>query len=442
MKRGITAFWAMTMLAAIPPVFAGTVFVPVAIDQEVMGNHFRTEIRAYNDSGGARRFSYSFVELGDIGTENASEPVEVMVGPRRTERFDDLVPPDTTGFLEISAEDDLYFTARLIGTSADGKDSTGVELRVVTARDATSPGVTSVVPGLMRSDTRVADYFMFNLSTSWVNCAIDVFRRGGNRLYQQTWSFPPYSLISFPDALRLLGVTEGVDFSIAATCDELSYPFAMLHDLGTAQLLYVSPAGSGLAGFQSTDPQACSAGATCVERSGNFFTPTRNEPVRRITMNVPEGIYSRIHLRMDVLHGGWLNPSSGLHNIFWLALNGNKDMVGYVNLLGPGRNRILMRHGFGLVQEQKPKLEKPFQATPGETYTFDYVYDTALGTIELQIFNRGEVVASISAAPNVNRIDIGPNDKFLLDISFTGSNPNEPATYGWRYQNLFIEYAP
>jgi len=191
------------------------------------------------------------------------------------------------------------------------------------------------------------------------------------------------------------------------------------------------------------EPSPCAPGATCFEEPGSFFTPTAEEPVRRIVMAVPPGSYTRIHLRMDVRHGGWQHPASGLHNVFWLALGGNRDLIGYVNLLGPGRDRLLMRHGMGLVQEHKPKVEKPFVARPGETYTFDYVYDTAQGAVELQVWNRGEIVGAVFAVPNVDRVEVGRKDRFLLDISFPpGAQSREPTTFGWEYQNLLVEYLP
>ena len=189
--------------------------------------------------------------------------------------------------------------------------------------------------------------------------------------------------------------------------------------------------------------EPCTPGAACFTRPGSFFTPTPEEPVRRIVMAVPPGSYRRIHLRMDVVHGGWLHPASGLHNVFWLARGGNRDLIGYVNLLGPGRDRILMRHGVGLVQEEKPKVEKPFVARPGETYTFDYVYDMAQGSVELTVWNRGERLATVTAVPNVSRLVVGEKDRFFLDISFPpGESPREPTTFGWEYQNLFLEYIP
>ena len=442
MKRGLFALCTLILLAAPQPVWGGgAVYVPLALDREIDGNHFKTEILVYNDAAETRTLTYLFIKerANGMQADRGSEPVEVSVAPRRTERFDDLVPGNQIGILEINADEDIFVTARLIGTPAAGGEPLRVELPVVTSRNAVAAGTTAVLPGLKRTDGEsLSDYYLLNLNTDYTECAIEVFRRDGGQL------FGPVTLFQFMDALGLLNVTDAEDLSIATTCDALTHPFATVHDLETAQMLYIPPAGGGTSTLEVPGaPFVCPAGSTCFEYPDTFFVPTRSGPVRTIYMKAPAGTYTKVHLQMEVLHGGWQSPSSGLHNIFWFVLERNRDMIGYVNLMGPNQNQIMLRHGFGLSHGEKPKIEQHLKATPGETYLFDYLYDTNLGIIELLVLNGGKEMTRVFATPNVNKIDVPQGKRFRIDISFTpGLNPNEPPTYGWQYRNLRVEFAP
>ena len=45
----------------------------------------------------------------------------------------------------------------------------------------------------------------------------------------------------------------------------------------------------------------------------------------------------------------------------------------------------MFRHGIGIPQTDKPRIEKGLAAVPGETYSFDYTYDTQAHTLALVI---------------------------------------------------------
>ena len=51
-------------------------------------------------------------------------------------------------------------------------------------------------------------------------------------------------------------------------------------------------------------------------------------------------------------------------------------------------------------------------------------------------------VARLRGVPNVNQISIGAGDEIILDLGFDGSNPVEPATYNWIYQNIELDFVP
>jgi len=169
------------------------------------------------------------------------------------------------------------------------------------------------------------------------------------------------------------------------------------------------------------------------------FTPTAEEPVKRHEMKVPAGPYDGVELSMTVDMGEWQDPTDGFHNVFWLVRNGNKDMVGYVNLLGPERWKMVLRHGIGMPQEEKPRKEARIAPTEGETYVFEYAYDMRDHRVTLEVWHLGELNLTLVDVDRVaDKLVFKEKDRLLVDLSFTGENEREPTTIGWTYRDLTV----
>lgn len=171
---------------------------------------------------------------------------------------------------------------------------------------------------------------------------------------------------------------------------------------------------------------------------GVVHRPTVTNPVRRISVDVPAGTYRVLELEMSVTHGGWSDRRPrGTHNVFWLARERNRDLLGYANVRHQGE--LFLRHGIGMRQGNKARVSRRVTWRPGSTLHFHYVYDTRNRRIGLTVRDAGRVVTTLQGTPNVGSITLGPGQRFLVDLGFTGrDNPNEPATLGWTYRDLVV----
>lgn len=145
---------------------------------------------------------------------------------------------------------------------------------------------------------------------------------------------------------------------------------------------------------------------------------------------------------MTVTNGGWAaGREDGIHNIFWLVRGVNKDMIGYVNVKGPDENTLFARHGINQKHSKKAKLVKRFVWPEGDTYTFDYRYDTLAMKAQLRVFDKtGKRLLVIEDRPNAQAILISESNAIIIDLGFTGTdNPNEPASIDWIYRDLELD---
>ncbi len=188
--------------------------------------------------------------------------------------------------------------------------------------------------------------------------------------------------------------------------------------------------------------EECPPGATCFKESGVFHSPTPSNKVKRLSYQVPSGDYTYVKAELDVRISQWANNNNkGAHNIFWFVKNRNFDMLGYVNVNGPSKNRIFNRHGFQQTQGDKARMSTGLALQENSEYHFTYIYDTTNNNIELIVEDsNGTEVAHLYGQPNVPSISMNASDKFVLDFGFAGINPNEPPTYGWKYKNLSLVF--
>jgi hypothetical protein len=188
-------------------------------------------------------------------------------------------------------------------------------------------------------------------------------------------------------------------------------------------------------------PSDCPAGASCFDLAGVVHTSSPANPVRRILIPVPPGSYRRVHLRLDIKHGGWdANHRDGRHPLFWLVSNKNLNMYGNGDFYGPNANYLDLQHGIGLVHEDKIHLIQSFAAQPGATYHFDYVYDVDARFVELVVTQGGAQAARVRGVPNVNQIAITAGDQTILDLGYDAIDPLAPKTNGWVFTNLEVDF--
>lgn len=442
---------AAAALLLTQPLWAGTIYVPFAADIQIDDVRYETQIWVSNKGIENRRLTSYFIPAGADGTDRPTDVTypSITVGGLTTVLVNDLSPTDTVGLFEISGAPQLVVSSRIIPVGQGGQ---GASLPVISSENLLAAGDSVHLQGLARDSDLVTDFGLVNLSQNQASCTVENFAAGGASLANSAVvTVPKVSMLRYADVLGLLGQQQISGVRTTVSCDQTFYTFAIVFNRASHEINVLSPAE----GLTSTltrpgdtppppPPSSCGAtGVVCFEEPGIFHTPTNGNKVRRIEFPVPSGRYSKLHLRMEVRHGGWKSPSTGLHNIFWLAKDRNFNLYGYVNLRGPNRDTVLIRHGVRQEATAKAKIELAFGAVPGQTYVFDYTYDPSQRFLTLLIKDlQGNILFTANGVPNVNAVNVDPGEKFVMDFGFPDDNPNEPSTIGWNYQNLTLEFIP
>lgn len=451
MKRLITCGLAVAVLCGLAaPVTADTVYVPLAIDLTEAGVNYTTQVWISNRGGEERRFSAYFIPDTTNGTNRPSQPAaEITVQPGRTIVLTDIAPAGSRGLLEISGAPQLSVAARLVPT-VKSVEGVGAALPILSSATMIPAGTTVQLQGWERSTGEVSDFGLVNLAHETASCQVEVIGPNGAPLIPTAvLSLQALTQVNFVDVLGLIGQNNISSVRASVTCDQPFYPYTASLNPTTGAVTVTSPSQDLTSTLRRPGdvppPTTCTPGATCFEFPGVVHSPTSNNRVGRLEMDVPDGRYSIIKAQVDVFIGNWAaNNTSGTHNVFWLALDKNKNLYGYVNVKGPNANTIFVRHGIGQPQGQKPRIDGGLALPTGRTYRFAYLYDTNQRVIELIVSDvaTGQVLKVLNGAPDVNAIQVGGGETFLMDFGFGGQNPNEPPQFGWRYENVLFEIIP
>ena len=431
------------VLALVSPLAAKTVYIPLTGQQLVGTTPLEVRVVISNHGTTPASVKHFFVAAGADGTERSGTAPSVDVAAGQTIVL--TRPAADRGLFELSGPDELAYAAHL---AAVGEPSRFLALPVITARIGLSRGGHPLSPG-PAARRRAAD-----------RCGAGEhgLLRGGVRHRDPRRRWRRGRLAGHPEQAaaaqqppdrqraRLAADRRRACASRSpATSPSTPSPWwaASRGASGSAWYAPGRRANFGIS-HEPEGPAGCPAGATCFDRAGLVHKPTPVAPVKRLSIPVPPGSYRRIHLRMDVKHGGWASgKANGRHHLFWLVRNKNLDMIANGDFYGPNANYLDLQHGIGLVHEAKIHLVKEnFMAQPGATYHFDYVYDVGARFLELVVTQGGAQVARLRGVPNVTEFVVGSSDEIILDLGFDGSNPAEPPTYNWQYQNIEVDFVP
>lgn len=432
-------------LAMAPAVHAGTVYVPLPGVNAVGPVNYETQITVTNTLAQQRTVNYLQLATGVNGTiRTGLTPTALPVAATRTTV---LKPPATArGLLELSAPLGVHYSARLVGTGATA--GLGIELPVISSDTMGRANERLVVQGLKSLGTRTADLVVVNLGKTQASCLARVLRADG------TLAFPEAPLTLLPLSHRFFanifsGVPAGIaDARAEVTCNTDFYAYAHMTDTATGEFVIATPSESSASiltapGNVPSDLE-CSVGTACYVFAGLVHASTVANPARGITLTPPPaGTYSAMKLHLEVQLGPWNTPVTAAHGILYFVQNRNRDMFANIFLRGPATNQLTLRHGFNQSHVEKARLDQSLAAQANETYVFDYVYDTVRKIITLKATRDGVLVVDLVGTPNINRINIAATDKINIGLSNPGTNPQiEPASIGWRYSNLKVEFFP
>lgn len=441
MRRLVVASLIILMAVAAVPGFAGTVYIPVVAGQEINGVLYETRVTITNTGTERAEFTAYFIEADTDGTMRGGDEGQlILLSPGAT--FETTPEPGFLGTLEVSGDSDLVFHARLVG-SDNGQESLGVQVPVVTGRNMAAAGTKAFLQGWRQDANNFASFGILNLGEEATNCSVDVRRKGGVPVAQNVLvPLKPLSHIHLgEDIVGLLG--NFVDARVEVSCPQPFYTYSTTIDRDGSEIAVISHSALGTSAIEgNSGTPGCPAGSVCFDHSGVVHRPTRSRPVARIETTPPIGIYSRINFSLTFTHGGWnSNNPDGRHNILWFARDGNGDLFAYILALGPNKNVFRLGHGIGIRHGQKPRAETRFELIPGQTYTVDYAYDAAQAFILLRLFDSdGNELLRLQDTPNIRSISISDRNRMFWDFGFTGDNPKEPATIGWVYRDLFVEF--
>lgn len=425
-----------------PAVHAGTVYVPLPGVTAVGPVNYETQVAVTNTLTVPRTATYLQLATGVDGTKRQTltkTPLAVAAGKTSL-----LKPtPAVRGVLELSAPPGFYYSARLVGTgSAAGL---GVDLPVINSDTMTRANDRLVVQGLKSSGTQTTDLVLVNLGKTSSSCTTRVLRADGTLAFAQaTVSLLPLSHRFFANIFS--GVPAGItDARAEVTCTTDFFAYAQMTDTTTGEFAIAAPtetsASTLTAPGEASSALDCSVGTVCYVFAGLVHQSTTATPDRSITLTPAPGSYSSVKVHLEVEVGPWNTPPTGAHGVLYFVRNKNRDMFANIFLRGPGKGDLTLRHGFNQTHPQKAKIEQAFTAQQGQTYAFDYDYNTAAKTLSLRVSQGDQLLFELVDRPNINQIDIGASDRILIGLSNPGTNPTtEPASIGWKYSNLKVEF--
>ncbi len=240
---------------------------------------------------------------------------------------------------------------------------------------------------------------------------------------------------------------------VAPSSGTSAVPAVLRTDSGLAQVVGFGRLGNSaatapwlatplLAGVTPGPLQPTASSSIVFHLDGEFLVCNKSNYNWRYTMSF--GSSKTIHkviLDVDVYVSGW-DPSkqNGYHNVMWLQFDKNwGHMLGYLNLLGTGKNRTRLEMYYGYSGNQNQV--KNTVPSPGSTYHVHYEYDPITkqqGWYEIR--KGGNLVVSGGIATKASSFTASaPFVEFGTQLNSSGP---EATTYGWRFSNARIEFVP
>ena len=470
MRRTLCLSIALLALLVTLPAWAGTVYVPV-LNQDGVGNvQYVTRVWLTNEGTAAQTVESLLLPMnsdGTVGRDNPDNaPTMTTVKPGATVV---LQLDGSSGLLEITTDspsaDQLAVSAELRNPEQTTSDRTHDTVPVLTSKNLVDAGNGLTLQGLRRTDGGVfTNVVLVNLGHDAAQCTVKVFRAGGQQI-ASTALLPMKALsaVQFPDALHLLGEGAIQDVNAQVYCDQPFYGFLTKYSRETGEVLVTTPSAtsdSALTVPGTNTPAPPSApGAVVFSQMGTFHVPTPGNPTKIYNIAVPDGSsFSNAIVDFDFYQGGWYDKDpSGLHSVFWLhrgAYGGPTDwpkwpgnITAFVNAYGPNKNLVKMISNMDQPRNaDKSKGQANYALQPGQTYHVHFEYDTTKGQATLEISQNDNVVTSMTMPTTTKKLKADSDDAWMIyfghqDQYGTGNGAERP-TYGWKYQNLRVEFVP
>lgn len=464
MTGKIAVCLALALALASLPSFAGTVYVPILSDNGVNGTDYVTRIWLTNRGNGPLTVETLFLANNTDGTKDRGDDgkaadktvvragttvvLEVDQGPGLLEI---VTPGDGAGALAISAE--------IRNSKQDSAKETHSIAPVLSSDNVGAAGDVLTLQGLRRTEGGVyTNLLLVNLAHSESQCTVKTFKTNGQQIAGTALlTLKPLTQVQFADALNVLGETQIRDVHAQIQCDQPFFAYLTSYERTGGEVLVVGPSAAGDSSLAApgTDEPPSVPGAILFTRSGIFHTPTPANPSAIFNIPVPgDRTYSNVVVDFDFFHAGWFGADpAGLHSLVWLHRGAccwpewAGNITVFANAHGPGKNQVKMISNMDLPRfADKSKGERGAALQPGQTYHAHFEYDTSKGVAFLEISQGGSQVVFITMPTTVNRLVPDPSQAWMIYFGhqneLNSGNGAERPSYGWKFQNLRVEFLP
>jgi len=391
------------LLAFAPPALAGTVYLPIAVDETVGDKSVHTELWISNPTDEVHEITTLFLPSRTDGTvEDRNLLIPIQIQPGTTIFVDNVVPSGASGMLEINADPELVFSSKLVMDNGDGH-RTGARVPLLSSENLIPAEGTAQLLALARTSAgTLSNVGLINLAEEPARCTARVFTGSGSPVGGTAeLSLPPLSQVQFLEALALLGLEDVNNVRVELSCDQDFYAYAVVLGREPDETLFVQPSVSG-------DSELLAPGLLppFVELTapGDFLRATRGNPYRLFQIPVERGVpYRSIEIDFDFFLGGF--NTNLFHTVFSLRSGGL-----FCELALRGDNR----RTFFDTPDESARATGPWR--PGSTYHIHVVYDVVEDHAVLEVSEFGQVVLTMEAG--ANRTVLGAVDGSLrLDFS-------------------------
>lgn len=463
MKRTLLVCLALALALGTLPASAGTVYVPVLAHNGVDDADYVTRVWITNEGNQPQTVESLLLPMdtdGTKGRDNAQKAVE-----KTTVRAGETVVLEVgskAGLLELASDgqiaDKLAINAEIRNTALDGGTETHAAVPVLHSRNLAEAGDNQTVQGLRRTTNGVfTNLLIANLGHAETQCTVKVFRADGKQIAGTALlTLKALSQVQFPDALNILGQAQIRDVNARVSCDQPFYSYLSLYERASGEVVFVRPsatADSTLARPGAEQPSV--PGAVLFTRNGVFHAPEKHEPSAIFNIPVPAGSsFKNVVVDFDFYHGGWFaKDPGGLHSLVWLHRGACcwpkwvANITTFANAFGPGKNAIKMISNMDQPKSaNKSKGDAGFALQPGQTYHAHFEYDTQRGKAWLEISQNGQQVAYLDMPTTTNRLEPDASAAWMIyfgheDVYGQGLGAERPS-YGWKYQDLRVEFIP
>ena len=447
---------ALALICVAAPAFGGTVYVPILSENGSDDTTYLTRVWLTNHGNGPQSVETLLLADNTNGTNRdgkKSSKTSIPAGGTVV-----LEVESGPGLLEIIASGakagDLAISAEVRNPDQKGAQETHSVVPIISSENARAGGDILALQGLRRTGGVFTNLVVVNLGHSAAQCSVKVFRAGGDQIASTALlSLKALTQVQFPDALNSLGEKSARDVNSQVECDQPFFAYLTLYEQGSGEVLVLEPSASGdssLAAPGEEEPPSV-PGAILFTQKGTFHIPTPGNPTAIYNIPVPKDrTFSNVTVDLDVFIAGWYNKDpSGLHSLFWLHRGAccwpkwARNITGFANVFGPNRNVVKVISNMDMGQFDKSRGEKGVSLQPGQTYHVRFEYNTSTGTSYLQLTQGGSEVAFITMPTTVNRLQADGTEAWMIYFGheFTTHGEERPS-FGWRYENLRVEFLP